>query len=136
MQRTLNNSNFVQRALDRWTYSVTLDGVTRSAPPYEVPLESIRTAQISERLYGPTTLPTNLTEWLTEPHYLSECRDRDLVSQAIVAALEWLGSFNSLWRNAPRTAAPDDNDPGERRGRCRLRTSAGRVREGLVFEGV
>lgn len=30
--------------------------------PYDVLLESVRTAQISERRYGPTTLPTTLTE--------------------------------------------------------------------------
>lgn len=78
---------------------------------YDVPLGSIQAAQISERLYGPTTLPMNLVEWLTEPHDLSECRDRDLISQAIVAALEWLGSSDSLPEPHLRVLGISDLNP-------------------------
>jgi hypothetical protein len=63
---------------------------------YEVPLASIRTAQIKERPYGPSTLPVTLSEWLNESYDLSDCRDRDLVSTAVDAALEWLGSSGNL----------------------------------------
>lgn len=78
---------------------------------YEVPLECIRAAQIGERLYGPTTLPANLTEWLTETHDLSECRDPYLVSNAIMAALEWLGSADSLPEPQLRVLGISDLNP-------------------------
>lgn len=63
---------------------------------YGVPLESIRAAQISERLYGPTSLPAAVTEWLGDSYDLSECCDANLVMIAVNAALEWLGASDTL----------------------------------------
>lgn len=63
---------------------------------YDVPLEAIRAAQISERLYGPTTLPQAVTEWLSDSPDLAECRDPGLVADAVDAALAWLASPDSL----------------------------------------
>ena len=63
---------------------------------YAVPLESIRAARISERLYGPTTHRQTVTEWLSESYDLVECRDPGLVSGAVDAALAWLAASDSL----------------------------------------
>ena len=63
---------------------------------YDVPLESIRAAQISERFYGPTTHQRTVTEWLGDSYDLAECRDPKIVSRAVDAALAWLASSDSL----------------------------------------
>ncbi len=62
---------------------------------HDVPMGSVRAAEISERLYGPTTLPRAVTEWLSESYDLAECRDPGLVSGAVDAALTWLASSGS-----------------------------------------
>ena len=63
---------------------------------YDVPLESVRAAGISERLYGPTTHAQLVTEWLSDSYDLAECRDPDLVAGAVDAALAWLATADSL----------------------------------------
>ena len=61
-----------------------------------VPLEAVRAAGISERLYGPTTHAQLVAEWLGESYDLAECRDPGLVAGAVDAALSWLATSDSL----------------------------------------
>lgn len=63
---------------------------------YDVPLEAVRAARMTERLYGPSTLPGAVTEWLGDSHDLAQCRDPDLVATAVDAALAWLGEPEGL----------------------------------------
>ncbi len=63
---------------------------------YDVPLESVQSATISERLYGPTTHPQTVTEWLSDSYDLAQCRDPGLVASAVDAALTWLATSGSL----------------------------------------
>lgn len=63
---------------------------------YDVPLESVLAARIPERLYGPTTHPRLVAEWLGDSYDLQECRDPDLVARAVDAALTWLGEPHVL----------------------------------------
>lgn len=60
---------------------------------HSVPLDAIRKVGITERLYGPTTLPDSLREWFTDSYDLSQCRDPDLVRAAVNDALEWLDAL-------------------------------------------
>ena len=63
---------------------------------YGVPLEAVRAAGISERLYGPTAHAQLVTEWLGDSYDLAECRDPDLVAGAVDASLSWLATSDSL----------------------------------------
>lgn len=63
---------------------------------YDVPLESVRAAGIGERLFGPTTHPQIVTEWLSDSRDLALCRDPGLVAGAVEAALGWLATSGSL----------------------------------------
>jgi aminoglycoside phosphotransferase (APT) family kinase protein len=63
---------------------------------YDVPLASLLAAGLEERLYGPTTLPAALVEWLGEPHDLAECRDPGLVRDGVRSALAWLERTGNL----------------------------------------
>lgn len=57
---------------------------------YRIPAERITAAGISERRYGPSTLPQALTGWLNETHDFSRCQNPAQVSDGVEAALEWL----------------------------------------------
>jgi Ser/Thr protein kinase RdoA (MazF antagonist) len=63
---------------------------------YDVPLAAVEAAGLEERLYGPTTLPALLEEWLDERHDLAGCRDPGLVAHGVVAALAWLRTPDAL----------------------------------------
>lgn len=63
---------------------------------YDVPVESIRAANIGERRYGPTTQHQMLREWLSDSYDLAECRDPGLVAEGVKAALTWLTRSDSL----------------------------------------
>ncbi|MDQ0644101.1 aminoglycoside phosphotransferase family protein [Microbacterium murale] len=67
---------------------------------YSIPVERIIDAGISERRYGPSTLPHALTGWLSETHDLSRCQDPALVADGVEAAREWLTRPDAL--PAPR----------------------------------
>ncbi|WP_353114764.1 aminoglycoside phosphotransferase family protein [Microbacterium sp.] len=57
---------------------------------YRIPVEHIAAAGISERRFGPSTLPPALTAWLQEACDLSPCQEPALVADAVDAAREWL----------------------------------------------
>lgn len=57
---------------------------------YSIPLDAVVAADIPERLYGPSTLPTAVTEWLIASDDLSQCRDPGLVQAGVDAAIDWL----------------------------------------------
>ncbi|GLJ59921.1 hypothetical protein GCM10017576_00500 [Microbacterium barkeri] len=57
---------------------------------YRIPIEGITAAAISERRYGPSTLPAALIGWLREPQDLARCADPARVRDGIEAALAWL----------------------------------------------
>jgi len=63
---------------------------------YDVPLTAILGAGIPERLYGPSTLPREVGEWLSESYDLTECQDASLVRSAVEAALAWLARGDVL----------------------------------------
>lgn len=63
---------------------------------YEVPLEAIVDAGITERVYGPSALPHEVADWLSVSCDLSLCQDPDLVQTAVESALAWLGKANRL----------------------------------------
>ena len=63
---------------------------------YDIPLDQISAAGISERRYGPSTLPQTLPTWLGEQRDLSTCEDPAQVRDGIEAALEWLTRTDSL----------------------------------------
>ncbi len=63
---------------------------------YDVPLQAVRAAGVAERLYGPSALAVHVAEWLSDPLDLTECRDAGLVTQAVDAALGWLGTPGHL----------------------------------------
>ena len=63
---------------------------------YSVPLDAIREAGITERLYGPTTLPDSLRAWLRDSHDLSRCQDPQLVRGAVNDACAWLAKPDQL----------------------------------------
>lgn len=60
------------------------------------PIEHVSAAGISERRYGPSTLPHALPNWLREPHDLSACQDPAQVRDGIDAALDWLAMPDAL----------------------------------------
>lgn len=63
---------------------------------YDIPIERISAAGISERRYGPSTLPQALPSWLREERDLSVCQDPAQVREGVEAALEWLATTDSL----------------------------------------
>lgn len=63
---------------------------------YAVPHEAIVDAGITERLYGPSTLPRDVTEWLSGSYDLAQCQDAVVVEVAIGAALAWLDRVDVL----------------------------------------
>lgn len=63
---------------------------------YAVPHEAILDAGITERLNGPSTLPQDVTEWLSDSYDLTQCQEPGLVDAAMGAALAWLGRADSL----------------------------------------
>ncbi|HCS59861.1 MAG TPA: hypothetical protein DIW46_00465 [Microbacterium sp.] len=63
---------------------------------YDIPTERISAAGISERRYGPSTLPQALLSWLREAHDLSACQDPAQVRDGIEAALEGLTTPGAL----------------------------------------
>ena len=70
---------------------------------YDVPLEAVRRAGVTERLYGPSTLPGTVTDWLGDSYDLSQCQDPGLVQRGIDTALTWLaepGALPEPWLSA------------------------------------
>lgn len=63
---------------------------------YSIPVDLIVAAGISERRYGPSTLPQALPGWLRGVDDLSGCRDPVQVREGIDAALEWLDMPDAL----------------------------------------
>lgn len=63
---------------------------------YDVPREAVLRAGITERLYGPSTLPKTVTEWLSDSCDISACQDPGLVGRGIDAALTWLAKPGKL----------------------------------------
>lgn len=63
---------------------------------YDVPLDSLRSAGLRERRYGPTTHARIVAEWLSDRYELHECRDPQLVARAVDAASAWLATSDSL----------------------------------------
>jgi Ser/Thr protein kinase RdoA (MazF antagonist) len=63
---------------------------------YDVPLEGVHAAGITERRYGPTVLAGTATEWLSDSYDLRECRDPGFVADAVEAATTWLASSDTL----------------------------------------
>lgn len=57
---------------------------------YSIPVEHIAAAGITERRYGPSSLPHALTGWLSSTYDLSPCQDSLQVADGIEAAREWL----------------------------------------------
>lgn len=63
---------------------------------FSIPVERIVAAGITERRYGPSSLPELLTEWLEEPYDLSKCTEPRRVALGVEAALDWLASANAI----------------------------------------
>jgi aminoglycoside phosphotransferase (APT) family kinase protein len=63
---------------------------------YDVPVAAAREAGVTERIYGPGTLPGTVTEWLGDSYDLAQCRDPDLVRRAVDTALTWLAEPEAL----------------------------------------
>jgi Ser/Thr protein kinase RdoA (MazF antagonist) len=63
---------------------------------YDVPLEVVHAAGLSERLYGPTTQARDVTAWLSEPYDLGVCQDPKLVAKAVDEACTWLATPDNL----------------------------------------
>ena len=63
---------------------------------YDVPLDGVRAAGITERRYGPTLLARTVDEWLSDSYDLRECRDPGFVAHAVDAATTWLASSDTL----------------------------------------
>lgn len=63
---------------------------------YDIPVEHLSAAEISERRFGPSTLPRALPGWLREGHDLSACQDPAQVREGIEAALDWLAMPDAL----------------------------------------
>lgn len=57
---------------------------------YAVPLEAAVRAGVTERIYGPGTLPGVVTTWLSDAVPIERCREPRLVRDGIDAALAWL----------------------------------------------
>ncbi|WP_322937428.1 aminoglycoside phosphotransferase family protein [Nocardioides bizhenqiangii] len=57
---------------------------------YDVPLAAVRDAGIGERRYGPSTHHDIVAGWLSDSNDVSECREPQLVAEAVDAALDWL----------------------------------------------
>lgn len=70
---------------------------------YGVPLDAAVEAGIAERLYGPSTLPREVTDWLSDSCDLAPCQDPRLVRTAVEAAVCWLARADAL--PAPRLVA-------------------------------
>jgi Ser/Thr protein kinase RdoA (MazF antagonist) len=68
--------------------TVALGGALRRL--YDVPLDAVSAAGISERRYGPTTQQQTLTEWLGDSYHLTACLEPTLVAEAVGAASAWL----------------------------------------------
>ncbi|HYF73376.1 MAG TPA: aminoglycoside phosphotransferase family protein [Nocardioides sp.] len=78
---------------------------------YEIPAAAVHDADIPERLYGPTTLPTLLAEWLRDAGDLSRCQDARLVRAGIDAALAWLAEPGVLPEPQLSTIGVTDRKP-------------------------
>ncbi|MDN5853715.1 MAG: aminoglycoside phosphotransferase family protein [Actinomycetia bacterium] len=63
---------------------------------YAIPADALVEAGVVERVYGPSTLPDLLVEWLSEPYDLARCQDPGLVEHGISAALTWLSQADAL----------------------------------------
>lgn len=46
---------------------------------YDISTDALVEAGVVERIYGPSTLPGLLLEWLSEPHDLALCQDPDQI---------------------------------------------------------
>lgn len=72
------------------------DRFTRTGTSSAVQRATRREVGITERLYGPTTLPDSLRGWLTDSYDLSECQNPDLVRTAIDEVVAWLAKPDAL----------------------------------------
>lgn len=63
---------------------------------YRIPLEHINSAGISERPYGPSTLPQALRGWLSKKNDFSRCQNPKQVAVGVETALEWLSRPDAL----------------------------------------
>lgn len=59
---------------------------------YDVPVEAVRDAGIGPRRYGATDLVEVLVEWLADDYDLGECRDPDLVADALAHARAYVAA--------------------------------------------
>lgn len=63
---------------------------------YDVPLEAVAAAGITERRGGPSSARGSIREWLGGSYDLTECQDQSLVEHAIEAGLAWLDDGGDL----------------------------------------
>ncbi|GAA1737989.1 aminoglycoside phosphotransferase family protein [Microbacterium paludicola] len=63
---------------------------------YAIPVDAIAAAAITERRYGPSTLPQLLSQWPDEPYDLSQCRERAEVAIGVDTARAWLEDSPAL----------------------------------------
>jgi aminoglycoside phosphotransferase len=63
---------------------------------YDIPVEEAVAAGLTERRYGPTSLPDMLQTWLGDDYDLTACRQPELVGQGVRAALAWLRRSDRL----------------------------------------
>lgn len=78
---------------------------------YDVPLEAVLEAELPERLAGPTTLPTDIADWLDEPCDLSLCQDPGLVREGVRRARDWLADPRVLPRPRLSSLGISDRKP-------------------------
>lgn len=75
---------------------------------YAVPVEAARQAGLTERRYGPSSLPAALRSWLSDDYDLTPCRDAGLVAAGVSAARAWLDRADALPQ--PRATAVGISD--------------------------
>lgn len=90
---------------------------------YAVPFEDAVNSGIPERLYGPSTLPESISEWLGEAYDLAQCQDSGLVRRARDAASSWLAGSAGLPEPQLSALGTSDRKPANvlwDGGTCRL----------------
>ena len=79
-----------------FTSAQTASLATALRRTYAIPTDVLIEAGVVERIYGPSSLPHLLVEWLSEPSDLEQCQEPALVEHGISAASTWLSRADAL----------------------------------------